>query len=122
MHEAVLAAGDTESGITIHYVNEQYDDGGGHHLQERCAPFRRTIRPKPFAKKVQALEHHWFPLIVERIIVIVVPAVKGKTVRLLASTLPLYEKNITLFFLFVSAGLTAAAQQNDAPFIKGTYL
>src|SRR5690606_39449077 len=27
VHEAVVAAGETESGITIHYVNEQYDEG-----------------------------------------------------------------------------------------------
>ncbi|MGN7719848.1 hypothetical protein [Chitinophaga sp. 22620] len=32
------------------------------------------------------------------------------------------KRTLPFFFLFVSAGLTAAAQQNDAPFIKGTYL
>jgi phosphoribosylglycinamide formyltransferase 1 len=66
VHEAVLAAGDTESGITIHYVNERYDDGGVI-LQERCAVSPGDT-PETLAKKVQALEHHWFPLIVERLL------------------------------------------------------
>ncbi|MGN7719849.1 phosphoribosylglycinamide formyltransferase [Chitinophaga sp. 22620] len=66
VHEAVLAAGDTESGITIHYVNEQYDDGGVI-IQERCA-VSPDDTPETLAKKVQALEHHWFPLIVERLL------------------------------------------------------
>ena len=66
VHEAVLAAGDTESGITIHFVNEKYDDGGVI-LQERCA-VSPDDTPESLAKKVQALEHHWFPLIVERLL------------------------------------------------------
>ena len=66
VHEAVLAAGETESGITIHYVNEKYDDGGVI-LQERCG-ITATDTPDTLAKKVQALEHHWFPLIVERLL------------------------------------------------------
>ena len=66
VHEAVLAAGDTESGITIHFVNEKYADGGVI-LQERCA-VSPDDTPESLAKKVQALEHHWFPLIVERLL------------------------------------------------------
>ncbi|WP_343700712.1 phosphoribosylglycinamide formyltransferase [Chitinophaga sp.] len=66
VHEAVLAAGEKESGITIHYVNEQYDDGGVI-LQERCAVLPEDT-PDTLAKKVQVLEHQWFPLIVERLL------------------------------------------------------
>lgn len=66
VHEAVLAAGEKESGITIHYVNEQYDDGGVI-LQERCAILPEDT-PDTLAKKVQVLEHQWFPLIVERLL------------------------------------------------------
>lgn len=66
VHEAVLAAGEKESGITIHYVNEQYDDGGVI-LQERCAVMPEDT-PDTLAKKVQVLEHQWFPLIVERLL------------------------------------------------------
>jgi phosphoribosylglycinamide formyltransferase-1 len=66
VHEAVLAAGDAESGITIHFVNEKYDDGGVI-IQERCA-ISPEDTPETLAKKVQALEHRWFPLIVERLL------------------------------------------------------
>ncbi len=66
VHEAVIAAGETESGITIHYVNEQYDDGPPI-LQERC-PITPADTPETLARKVQALEHRWYPVIVERLL------------------------------------------------------
>jgi phosphoribosylglycinamide formyltransferase-1 len=66
VHEAVLAAGELESGITIHYVNEKYDDGGVI-LQEKCT-ITKEDTPESLAHKVQALEHKWFPLIVERLL------------------------------------------------------
>lgn len=66
VHEAVVAAGETESGITIHFVNEKYDDGETI-LQERCTVTSEDT-PDTVARKVQALEHQWFPLIVERIL------------------------------------------------------
>lgn len=66
VHEAVLAAGEKESGITIHYVNEKYDDGGVI-LQERCA-ISPDDTPETLARKVQVLEHQWFPIIVERLL------------------------------------------------------
>lgn len=66
VHEAVIAAGEKESGITIHYVNEKYDDGEAI-LQERCEVTPEDT-PETVAKKVQALEHQWFPVIVERLL------------------------------------------------------
>lgn len=66
VHEAVIAAGDKESGITIHFVNEKYDDGETI-LQERCE-VTTDDTPETVAKKVQALEHRWFPVIVERLL------------------------------------------------------
>lgn len=66
VHEAVLAAGEKESGITIHYVNEKYDDGGVI-LQEKCI-ITEEDTPESLARKVQVLEHKWFPLIVERLL------------------------------------------------------
>ena len=66
VHEAVLAAGEKESGITIHYVNEKYDDGGVI-LQEKCI-ITTEDTPESLARKVQVLEHKWFPLIVERLL------------------------------------------------------
>ena len=62
----MLQAGEMESGITIHFVNEKYDDGGVI-IQERCA-ISPEDTPETLAKKVQALEHRWFPLIVERLL------------------------------------------------------
>ncbi|MFY0252842.1 phosphoribosylglycinamide formyltransferase [Chitinophaga sp. 30R24] len=66
IHEAVVAAGEKESGITIHYVNEKYDDGEMI-LQERCI-ITPDDTPETVAQKVQALEHQWFPVIVERLL------------------------------------------------------
>ncbi|MGX5817920.1 phosphoribosylglycinamide formyltransferase [Chitinophaga lutea] len=66
VHEAVLAAGEKESGITIHFVNERYDEGGII-LQESCA-ISAEDTPDTLARKVQALEHRWFPAIVERLL------------------------------------------------------
>ncbi|HTN18205.1 MAG TPA: phosphoribosylglycinamide formyltransferase [Chitinophagaceae bacterium] len=63
VHEAVLAAGEKESGITIHYVNEQYDEGATI-VQARC-----TIDPGDSAdsisRKVRGLEHSFLPATVE---------------------------------------------------------
>jgi phosphoribosylglycinamide formyltransferase-1 len=66
VHEAVINAGDPESGITIHYVNEKYDDGATI-LQERCVILPEDT-PESLAKKVQVLEHTWYPVIVERLL------------------------------------------------------
>lgn len=66
VHEAVIAAGEKESGITIHFVNEKYDDGETI-LQERII-ITPEDTPESVARKVQALEHQWFPVIVERLL------------------------------------------------------
>lgn len=66
VHEAVIAAGETESGITIHYVNEYYDEGAPI-LQERCT-ITPADTPATLAGKIQELEHRWYPLIVERLL------------------------------------------------------
>lgn len=63
VHEAVVAAGDQESGITIHFVNEQYDEGATI-VQARC-----TIRPgdtaESIGRKVLGLEHSFLPATAE---------------------------------------------------------
>ncbi|WP_143309669.1 phosphoribosylglycinamide formyltransferase [Chitinophaga vietnamensis] len=66
VHEAVISAGEKESGITIHFVNEKYDDGETI-LQERCT-ITPEDTPESVARKVQLLEHQWFPVIVERLL------------------------------------------------------
>ena len=66
VHEAVIAAGEKESGITIHYVNEKYDDGAPI-LQERVT-ITPDDTPETLAAKVLLLEHQWYPVIVERLL------------------------------------------------------
>ncbi|MEO8173735.1 MAG: phosphoribosylglycinamide formyltransferase [Sediminibacterium sp.] len=59
VHEAVLLAGEKESGITIHYVNEHFDEGE-HIFQVTCA-IEEYDTPESLAQKVHALEHRHFP-------------------------------------------------------------
>lgn len=66
VHEAVVAAGETESGITIHYVNEHYDEGQII-FQAQC-PVVPTDTPDDVAKKVQVLEHEHYPRIVAELL------------------------------------------------------
>lgn len=66
VHEAVVAAGEKESGITIHYVNEHYDEGKII-FQAKCEVVP-TDTPDDVAKKVQALEHIYFPEVIEKLI------------------------------------------------------
>lgn len=66
VHEAVKAADELETGITIHYVDEQYDHGAII-LQKKCeiAP---TDTSQDIARKVQALEHQFFAPIIEKLL------------------------------------------------------
>ena len=67
VHEAVIAAHETESGITIHFVNEKYDDGEII-FQGNCKVDKNeTI--ESLANKIQQLEHLYLPKIIEQIIV-----------------------------------------------------
>lgn len=65
VHEAVKAAGETESGITIHYVNEHYDEGNII-FQATCALVLEDS-PEDIANKVHALEYAHFPAIVRQV-------------------------------------------------------
>jgi len=66
VHEAVVANGETESGITIHYVNERYDEGAPI-FQARCA-VSPTDTPDDVARKVQQLEHEHYPRMVASVL------------------------------------------------------
>ena len=63
VHEAVKAAGDTETGITIHLVNENYDEG--RIVFQASAPITDSDTPDSIAEKVHALEHKHFPEVIE---------------------------------------------------------
>ncbi len=63
VHNAVLNATEKESGITIHYVNEVYDDGGII-VQARCG-IENSDNPDSLANKVHMLEHYFYPRTIE---------------------------------------------------------
>jgi phosphoribosylglycinamide formyltransferase 1 len=64
VHSAVYSAREKETGITIHYVDEHFDNGEII-LQEKCA-IEESDDVKTISKKVQELEHRFFPLAVEK--------------------------------------------------------
>ncbi|MGD1840759.1 MAG: phosphoribosylglycinamide formyltransferase [Thermonemataceae bacterium] len=66
VHQAVKEANDTETGITIHYVNEVYD-AGTIIRQERVAVSEEDT-PTTIAQKVQQLEHQYYPEVIESIL------------------------------------------------------
>lgn len=66
VHEAVVAAGEAETGITIHYINEHYDDGDII-FQARCS-VSPTDTPEDVARKVHQLEYEHYPKQIETII------------------------------------------------------
>ncbi len=66
VHTAVKEAGDPETGITIHYVDEHYDNGDVI-FQARC-PVEATDTPESLAEKVHELEHRYFPRVILEVI------------------------------------------------------
>jgi folate-dependent phosphoribosylglycinamide formyltransferase PurN len=64
VHEAVIATGETQSGITIHLVDEQYDHGKT--LFQAVCDIDVGETPESLATKIQRLEHRHFPDIIER--------------------------------------------------------
>lgn len=63
VHEAVVANKETESGITIHLVNEHYDEGK--HLYQAKINVADTDSADDVAQKVHALEYEHFPRVIE---------------------------------------------------------
>lgn len=66
VHQAVVAAGEKESGITIHYINEHYDEGDT--IFQATCPVLPDDLPDDVAKKVHALEYEHFPVIIEKVV------------------------------------------------------
>jgi phosphoribosylglycinamide formyltransferase 1 len=64
VHEAVKAASERETGITIHEVNEEYDKGKII-FQATCA-IDLSDTPIQIAQKVQALEYNYYPVVIEK--------------------------------------------------------
>lgn len=66
VHEAVVANKDKESGITIHFVNEHYDEGKVI-FQGRCT-LEPTDTAEEVAKKVHQLEYEHFPAVIDQVL------------------------------------------------------
>ncbi len=64
VHEAVLAAKEKESGITIHIVNEEFDSGLII-FQAKCE-VKSDDTPDSLATRIHALEHKHFPEVIEK--------------------------------------------------------
>ena len=66
VHQKVFESKDSQTGITIHFVNQSYDEGDII-FQAKCL-LSKTTRPKDIQKKVHNLEMQFYPRIIERII------------------------------------------------------
>jgi formyltetrahydrofolate-dependent phosphoribosylglycinamide formyltransferase len=66
VHEAVITAGEKESGITIHFVDELYDHGNII-LQATC-PINEKDTADTLAQKIHVLEHRHYPEVIDRLL------------------------------------------------------
>ncbi len=66
VHVAVIAANEPESGITIHYVDENYDEGKII-FQAKC-PISAHDTPETLAEKVHQLEYRYYPEVIAKIV------------------------------------------------------
>ena len=66
VHQAVVAAGEVESGITIHYVDKVYDNG--EHLFQATVPVEPGDTPEVVQQKVLVLEHTNFAQVIEKLL------------------------------------------------------
>ncbi len=65
VHKAVSENLETHTGITIHYVNEKYDEGAI--IFQKSVKIEPREAPISIASKVQELEYKFFPTIIEKI-------------------------------------------------------
>ena len=63
VHEAVIAAGEKKSGITIHYVDEHYDNGDV--IFQASCPVYADDTADTLAERIHKLEHENFAKIIE---------------------------------------------------------
>jgi phosphoribosylglycinamide formyltransferase-1 len=66
VHEAVVANAEKESGITIHFVNENYDEGNI--IFQASCEVAASDTPDDVARKVQVLEHVHFPKVIDEVV------------------------------------------------------
>jgi len=66
VHEAVIQSGDKLSGISIHYVNEKYDEGNII-FQAKCEVLQNDT-PNSLAQRVHQLEYKHYPEVIEKVV------------------------------------------------------
>lgn len=66
VHEAVLSAGETESGITVHYVNENFDEGAP--IAQFTCPVEPGDTVDSLTKRIHELEHKHYASAIERLL------------------------------------------------------
>lgn len=66
VHQAVLDNNEKETGITIHYVNEHYDEG--EFIFQKSVNIEDCKTAEEIAQKVHELEHHYFPEVIGKLI------------------------------------------------------
>lgn len=66
VHQAVVTNKETETGITIHYLSEHYDEGAT--IFQAKTPVDENDTPEDVANKVHQLEYEYFPQIIEQLL------------------------------------------------------
>ncbi len=66
VHQTILENNENETGITIHYVNEHYDEG--EFILQKTVNITDCDSAEAVARKVQQLEHEHFPKVIEQIL------------------------------------------------------
>ncbi len=66
VHESVIAAGEKQSGITIHHVNELYDEGDI--IFQATCKVHTGDTPEMLAAKIHELEYEYFPVVIEKLV------------------------------------------------------
>ena len=66
IHEAVIAAGDDETGVSIHIVDGDYDTG--QIVAQSRVPVEPTDTPQTLAQRVLKREHAFFPEVLQKIV------------------------------------------------------
>lgn len=66
VHQAVKDNNEKETGITVHYVNEKYDEGAI--ISQETTQIEEKDTPITIARKVHALEYEHFPEVIEKLL------------------------------------------------------
>jgi phosphoribosylglycinamide formyltransferase-1 len=66
VHQAAIEAGEEQSGITIHYVNELYDEGNI--IFQATCQIHAGDTPEMLAAKIHELEYEYFPVVIGKLV------------------------------------------------------